>query len=156
MLDQDRDEEAEELFMRSVRLAPDDYEARYNLGVCLARRDRLQEALAHFDQAIALKPDFAEAYSSRGLALGKLNNTGTPWRAMPGASTSCQAPRRIKRISLDAQRRAHSRKSGRGKRWKAPFSFAYPVEASTISPDFSKGGTEHRGVSLKSVFRRDA
>jgi hypothetical protein len=24
------------------------------------------------------------------------------------------------------------------------------------SPDFSSGGTEHRGVSLKSVFRRDA
>ena len=39
--------EAEAPLQRAVRLLPEDYETRYNLGFVLARLGRPQEALAH-------------------------------------------------------------------------------------------------------------
>ena len=54
---------------KSVQLAPQDAEARYNLGGTLTELGRLEEAEASYKQAIAFKPDYAEAHNNLGIIL---------------------------------------------------------------------------------------
>ena len=54
---------------KSVELAPQDPETRYNLGIMLQKLGRLAEAEASYRQAIVLKSDYAEAHSNLGVVL---------------------------------------------------------------------------------------
>jgi hypothetical protein len=73
---------------------------------------------------------------------GLLERSAACWCA---SSTGCRhlisafGPRRFRAL----ERTDHTRPPGIDMRTKAP------------NPDFSNGGTEHRGVSLKSAFGRD-
>ena len=60
---------------KSVKLAPQDAEARNNVGITLRELGRLQEAEASLRQAVALKSDFVEAHSNLGVALKELGRS---------------------------------------------------------------------------------
>ena len=57
---------------KSLKLAPLDAGAQYNLGNTLKELGRLEEAEASYRQAIALKSDFAEAHYSLGTTMQEL------------------------------------------------------------------------------------
>jgi predicted TPR repeat methyltransferase len=59
----------------SLKLSPEDAEARYNFGVALQNLGRLDEAEASYRQAIALKPDYAEALNNLGNTLQELGRS---------------------------------------------------------------------------------
>lgn len=69
LLRQGRLEEAIEPLSQSVRLAPDDFQARNNLGSVYLELGRLDLAEANFRQALSFKPDYAEAHNNLGIAL---------------------------------------------------------------------------------------
>ena len=54
---------------KTVRLAPQDADAHYNLGKTLQELNRLEEAEASNRQAILLQPDLAQAHSNLGVVL---------------------------------------------------------------------------------------
>jgi tetratricopeptide (TPR) repeat protein len=58
-----------QLFSDAIQEDPENAEAYFRRGVCLAMQQRNDEALKDLNQAIELKPDFAEAYSKRGTIL---------------------------------------------------------------------------------------
>ena len=55
-LDQDKLEEAEEAFEKSISFKADYVDARNNLGNALRRQDKSEEAIKAFNKAILLKP----------------------------------------------------------------------------------------------------
>ena len=57
---------------KSVELAPQDPETRYNLGIMLQKLGRLAEAEASYRQAIVLKSDYARAHNNLGITLQEL------------------------------------------------------------------------------------
>ncbi|MDA9211282.1 tetratricopeptide repeat protein [Methylophilaceae bacterium] len=57
---------------KSVELAPQDPETRYNLGIMLQKLGRLAEAEASYRQAIELKSDYALALNNLGITLKEL------------------------------------------------------------------------------------
>jgi serine/threonine protein kinase len=57
---------AADCFRQAIALAPDNHEAHNNLGVCLARLNRLDEAIVATETATTLKSDYAEAWSNLG------------------------------------------------------------------------------------------
>lgn len=59
---------AREAFAESLRLYPDNSEARNNLGALLAAEGRLAEAEEQFREAVRLRPDYAGARMNLGLA----------------------------------------------------------------------------------------
>jgi serine/threonine protein kinase/Flp pilus assembly protein TadD len=59
-------DEAAPFFMVAVALRPDSPGARFNFGLALAAKGRLDEAPVAFRRAIDLKPDYAEAFSALG------------------------------------------------------------------------------------------
>ena len=68
---------------KSVKLAPQDAVAHYNLGNTLQELGRLDDAETSFRQAIALKPEFAEAFYNLGNTLqelGRLDDAETSFR----------------------------------------------------------------------------
>ena len=73
---------------KSIKLAPQDAEAHYNLGATLQELGRLAEAEASYIQAIALEPGLAEAHSNLGATLKQLGR-------LEESETSC-----IQAISL--------------------------------------------------------
>jgi tetratricopeptide (TPR) repeat protein len=50
------------LWQDTVASQPDDPMAHYNLGIVLAKQDRLQEAIQCYQRTIELKPDYANAH----------------------------------------------------------------------------------------------
>ena len=64
-----RVEESLKSMRTTVRLAPQDDEAHYNLGNTLRELGRLDEAEASYRRAIALRPDFIQAHSNLGTTL---------------------------------------------------------------------------------------
>lgn len=67
-----RQEESVSPLEHSVKLAPRDAEAHYNLAIALQGLDRLNEAEACYLRAVALKPEFVEAHSNLGNTLKQL------------------------------------------------------------------------------------
>jgi tetratricopeptide (TPR) repeat protein len=57
------------LYQQAAAHAPDDSDARYNLGVALHETGRDREALAVLDEAIRLDPDRPEIHNARGIVL---------------------------------------------------------------------------------------
>ena len=57
---------------KSVKLAPRDAEAHYNLGIMLQELGRQDEAEIAYTKVIALAPDYAEAHSNLGIMLQEL------------------------------------------------------------------------------------
>lgn len=66
-------EEALTALSTAVRLMPEDAEAHVNLGLNLAKLDRLDEAEFHFKRAIELKPDLAAAHFRLAMIYGLRN-----------------------------------------------------------------------------------
>jgi tetratricopeptide (TPR) repeat protein len=67
-----RDEEAERLLRKAVRLAPRDTACRNALGLCLLKLGRPRQALEEFDRVLAQQPTLAFAHVNRGNALNAL------------------------------------------------------------------------------------
>ncbi|HEY2035853.1 MAG TPA: sulfotransferase [Steroidobacteraceae bacterium] len=67
-----RDEEAERLLRKAVRLSPRDVACRNALGLCLLKLGRPQQALEQFDRVLGLQPSVAFAHVNRGNALNAL------------------------------------------------------------------------------------
>lgn len=71
-----RKSEALPLFERAVALAPDDPEARLDLGFYLLTLGRADEALPQLHAAVDLQPDFADAHVILGRALVQAGRLG--------------------------------------------------------------------------------
>ncbi len=56
-----RDKDAVRMLLRSVQLAPDSAQARYNLGIALERLGRTGDAITALESAIQLEPDYEQA-----------------------------------------------------------------------------------------------
>ncbi len=56
-----RDKDAVRMLLRSVQLAPDSAQARYNLGIALERLGRTADAITALESAIDLEPDYEQA-----------------------------------------------------------------------------------------------
>ncbi len=63
---------AELLFRAALRLSPTAGETAYQLGLALARQNKLSEASDQFRLCTELQPDFASAHADLGLALFKM------------------------------------------------------------------------------------
>lgn len=61
-----RPDEARELLVRAVELAPLDYTARLNLGACLHALGRYADAREHTQDAARLRPDLAQPWFNLG------------------------------------------------------------------------------------------
>ena len=70
---EDRLEEAEHLYRKTLEAESNNPIANNNLGIILKNDGRLDEAEASFKRAINIKPDFAEAYNNLGNTISKLN-----------------------------------------------------------------------------------
>ena len=64
---------------RAVRLAPDDAEAQFQLGLCAGQLGRPGEAIEHYQEAVRIDPDYVEAHVNRGNTLKRL---GRPQEAL--------------------------------------------------------------------------
>jgi tetratricopeptide (TPR) repeat protein len=71
-----RDEEAERLLRKAVRLAPRDTACRNALGLCLLKLGRPRQALEEFDRVLGLEPTLAFAHANRGSAFSALRDVG--------------------------------------------------------------------------------
>jgi tetratricopeptide (TPR) repeat protein len=69
-----RDEEAERLLRKALRLAPRDIACRNALGLCLMKLGRPRQALEEFDRVLGLQPALAFAHVNRGNALTALRD----------------------------------------------------------------------------------
>lgn len=69
-----RDEEAERLLRKAVRLAPRDTACRNALGLCLLKLGRPRQALEEFDRVLGLEPTLAFAHANRGNAFSALQD----------------------------------------------------------------------------------
>ena len=54
------------VFEEAIRYNPDNFEAHYYKGNCLANQRKYREAIDEYTQAIKIKPDYARAYANRG------------------------------------------------------------------------------------------
>lgn len=71
--DNQKYQEAEEMFKKAISLDPDYVKAYYNLGVVYNNTGRIDEAIDYYKQTIAMQPTYLKAY----LHLGELlSNTG--------------------------------------------------------------------------------
>jgi tetratricopeptide (TPR) repeat protein len=72
-------------FEQAVRLKPDYYKARDNLGNALRSLGRASEAIAQYEEALRVYPEFAEAHNNLGIALegipGRLGEAEEHFRA---------------------------------------------------------------------------
>ena len=54
------------LLREAARIAPDDEDVHYNLGIALSRLGKTDEAVHEYEEAIRLLPDYAEAHNNLG------------------------------------------------------------------------------------------
>jgi tetratricopeptide (TPR) repeat protein len=69
-----RDEEAERLLRKAVRLAPRDTACRNALGLCLLKLGRPRQALEEFHRVLGLEPTLAFAHANCGNAFSALQD----------------------------------------------------------------------------------
>jgi tetratricopeptide (TPR) repeat protein len=69
-----RDEEAERLLRKALRLAPRDTACRNALGLCLLKLGRPRQALEEFDRVLGLEPTLAFAHANCGHAFSALQD----------------------------------------------------------------------------------
>jgi spermidine synthase len=63
--------EAMEQWELALRTNPQMVDAHYNLGLALARTNKIPEAIVHLEQALRIKPDYAAAHYNLGNALAR-------------------------------------------------------------------------------------
>jgi tetratricopeptide (TPR) repeat protein len=73
------------LFTHALRVAPDNGDARYNLGRSLLARKRPAEAVVHLRRAVELSPASAAAWNDLGLALKRLKRPSEAVEAFENA-----------------------------------------------------------------------
>ncbi len=78
--------EGREALEKAVRLAPENAEARYQLGIWLYRRVAYPEAVQQFEKVVALRPLDARAHDYLALNLEGLGEAGRADLAYRGAS----------------------------------------------------------------------
>jgi tetratricopeptide (TPR) repeat protein len=66
LLYQSRFEEASELFLEAIDINPQNFEAYYYHGNCLANNREYRKAIDDFTKAIEINKNYAEAYANRG------------------------------------------------------------------------------------------
>ena len=59
------------LFQHALAVDPRNFSMHFNLGVVLAKEDRVDEAISHYRRALQLNPRYARAHSNLGSALRK-------------------------------------------------------------------------------------
>ena len=69
-------------FLEVVRLAPDDVQARTQLGTIYGKLKRFPEALQQYREAIRIKPDYAQAYYGQGVTHITMGNTTAAMRSL--------------------------------------------------------------------------
>jgi len=74
------------LYRRAAQDAPDDSDARYNLGVALQETGRFAEALAALDASIRLDSDRPESHNARGIVLLSLDRAADALDALDRAA----------------------------------------------------------------------
>jgi arylsulfatase A-like enzyme/tetratricopeptide (TPR) repeat protein len=74
------------LYRRAAQDAPEDSDARYNLGVALHETGRFAEALAALDAAVRLDADRAESHNARGIVLLSLDRAADALAALDRAA----------------------------------------------------------------------
>lgn len=62
-------DEAKRLYLRVLRVTPDDMETLYLLGTAFSQSDDFEQARRYLEQALALQPDHVEALNNLGLTL---------------------------------------------------------------------------------------
>lgn len=62
------------LYMNALKINPVSYSSHNNLGLSLAKRNRLDDAIIHFKTSMGLRPDKPDAYTHMGVALAKQGN----------------------------------------------------------------------------------
>src|ERR1051325_6210653 len=70
--------EAVKLLQAAVWMNPSFWQARYLLGVELARLGQAQEAEAQFAEVVRLRPDLSKAHLNLGVALAKRGKRAAP------------------------------------------------------------------------------
>ena len=79
-------EEATERLSEAVRLAPQNVNARYDLGVALGKPGRCADALPHFSAALRIAPQDEQARAARAECEGRLSRVlaNPPRSGSPG------------------------------------------------------------------------
>ena len=139
-----RNNEAISAMKKSVKIEPQDAEARNNLGVIFQELGRLDEAKISYIQTIAIEPNFAEAYNNLGallLELGKLDEAKV---------------KLSKAISLDINSaRAYNNLGATfTKLWRLIEAEANYKRALTLKPDYADA-YNNLGNTLKELGRLD-
>lgn len=75
-------EQAEQLFRKAIRIAPESFEANYNLGLVFLQTQRFDDAQERLCQAAELRPYSFEASSVLGVLLSQRGNNEQAIRAL--------------------------------------------------------------------------
>ena len=86
--------EGREALEKAVRLAPNNTEARYQLGIWLYRRQLYPEAVPHFEEVVTRRPLDARAHDYLALNLEALGEAERAERAYQNASKVKEGPLR--------------------------------------------------------------
>ncbi len=129
---------------KSVKLAPQDFDAHYNLGATFQELRRLEEAIVCYTQAIALKPDLAEAHSNLG-------NTFTQLGRLEEALASCREAISLKPEYAEAHSNLADTLKQLGRLDEAVASYG---QAISLKPDLAAAHS-NMGNTLKQLGRLD-
>lgn len=83
LLYQGKTDAALTFFDKAIRYNPENFEAYYYKGNCLANKKKYSEAILEYNKAIKRKPDYAEAFANRGemeFYLGDRESACRDWR----------------------------------------------------------------------------
>lgn len=97
-------DKARDIFKEITDLAPQNYRAFYNLGICLFYMQKYEEALIYFNKALKIKPDYKFCHYNVGLLYEDTNQFKKALKAYtralkidPDFSYAKQAKRKIER-----------------------------------------------------------
>ena len=84
LLERGKTEEAIALYSEALKLAPDDEDVHYNLGLAKSKQGRPDEARQHYEEALRIFPNYPEAHNNLGnvlMAQGKIPEAIEHFRA---------------------------------------------------------------------------